>query len=87
MSELNITSEQFLKEKDQIKEALSNWINQQQHNLISTLHINQVSKKPVSSCQNWRQSAPRAGRVWTTEEDETLLLKLDAGLSLEEIAL
>lgn len=87
MSELNLTLDQFSKQKDQIKEALTKWINQQQHSFITTLHINQVSKKPVSNDQNWRKSAPRAGRVWTTEEDQTLLLKFDAGLSLEEIAL
>jgi len=41
----------------------------------------------VSSCPNWRELRPRAGRVWTPDEDAAMLLEYDAGFPLEEIAL
>lgn len=38
------------------------------------------------SVPEWRQLRPRAGRVWSQEEDAALLRDLEAGLPLEEIA-
>jgi len=34
----------------------------------------------------WREQYPRAGRVWTPDEDKTLLREVEAGLPLEDIA-
>src|SRR5208337_4931765 len=42
--------------------------------------------QPSRPIPEWKRLRPRAGKVWTPDEDGALLQEFDAGLSLKEIA-
>jgi len=85
MAGLGLSQVELWELADQVEEKLAQWVAWRQQRV-------QTSPAPpsgpfVSSCPNWREPRPRAGRVWTPDEDEALLLEFDAGLPLDRIAL
>jgi hypothetical protein len=86
MDELGVTVEQIGVAASRVKKCLLEWAERRRERAVAAC----VVPAPitfVSSCPNWRKLRPRAGRVWTLDEDEALLLEFEAGLPLEEIAL
>ena len=85
MAELNVTVEQLWEAASRVEDRLAEWAEQRRETVAACAAP--TSSEFVSSCPNWRELRPRAGRVWTPDEDQALLLEFDAGLPLEEIAL
>jgi hypothetical protein len=86
MMEWGFTAEQLREARCQVEDRLAQWA-QRRRELALRARVNPAAAKFVSSCPNWREQRPRAGRVWTPDEDEALLLEFDTGLPLEHIAL
>jgi hypothetical protein len=86
MAELGLTAEELREAAGRVHERLVRWANQRRE-LAEAAHVVSAPRDFVSGCPNWRELRPRAGRVWTPDEDEALLLEFDAGLPLEQIAL
>lgn len=86
MAELGLTAEQRWEAADSVEDRLVAWVDRRRE-LIETARAAPPATEFVSSRPNWRELRPRAGRVWTPDEDDALLLEFDAGLPLEQIAL
>jgi hypothetical protein len=86
MAELGMTVEQRWEAASRVEDRLAEWV-ERRRGLAEAAQDAPTPSGFVSSCPNWRELRPRAGRVWTPDEDEALLLEFDAGLSLESIAL
>lgn len=85
LAESGMTAEQLKAAARRVEAGLTEWVARRQ----ARAALARTMPAPttfVSSCPNWRELRPRAGRVWTPDEDEALLLEFDAGLPLEEIA-
>jgi hypothetical protein len=88
LAERDASAEELESAAIRVEEALFEWLERRRTCSNVTSHAPSVTEKYfVSSCPNWRDLRPRAGRVWTPDEDASLLLEYDAGLPLEEIAL
>jgi len=86
VTKLGITTEQVWEAASRVEDALADWTEQRRKMAAAAL-VTRTPSRFVSSCPNWRKTRTRAGRVWTPDEDEALLLEFDAGLPLESIAL
>jgi 5-methylcytosine-specific restriction endonuclease McrA len=86
MAKLSMSKEELWEAASRVEDKLMAWLNQRQKAVEAACTI-PPTKTFVSSCPDWRELRPRAGRVWTPDEDEALLLEYEAGLPLEQIAL
>ena len=86
MAELDVTAEYLWAAACRVEEGLAEWAERRRER-AAVASVVPAPVEFVSSCPNWRKLRPRAGRVWTLDEDEALLLEFEAGLPLEEIAL
>jgi hypothetical protein len=88
MVELGLNREQLWEVASTIEDALAVWVDRRRE-VTEKARAAPASfaRGFVSNCPNWRELRPRAGRVWTQDEDEALLLEFDTGLPLEQIAL
>ncbi len=86
MAELELTVEELWEAAGQVEERLAGWADQRRE-MAEATRVAPGTAGFVSGCSNWRVLRPRAGRVWTPDEDEALLLEFEAGLPLEQIAL
>jgi hypothetical protein len=88
LAEQGASAEELESAAIRVEEALLEWLERRRTCSKVTSNVRSVREKYfVSSSPNWRELRPRAGRVWTPDEDAALLLEYDAGLPLEEIAL
>jgi hypothetical protein len=85
-AKFGLTAVELWEAAGRVKESLGKWLNRLRE-FAETAHAGAATAEFVSTCPNWRKLRPRAGRVWTPDEDEALLLEFDAGLPLEQIAL
>lgn len=85
MAELRLNREQLWEAANHVEDMLAAWVDRR-HELVEAAPAAPATAF-VSSCPTWRELRPRAGRVWTQDEDESLLLEFEAGLPLEQIAL
>jgi hypothetical protein len=86
MAELGLTAEERWEAAERVEERLAEWV-EQRCKLAEVARVSPAPSEFVSGCPDWRELRPRAGRPWTPDEDEALLLEFDAGLPLEQIAL
>jgi hypothetical protein len=80
MIELRMTPEERWEATSRVEEALAQWESRLRRP-VKTVQVAPPVEGFVSSCPNWRELRPRTGRVWTSDEDEALLLEFDAGLT------
>lgn len=84
MDEWRLSQVELWELADEVEERLTYWAAGRRQRTQPP--PDRSSRPPASSCPDWRALRPRAGRVWTPDEDEVLLLEFDAGLPLAEIA-
>ena len=85
MAELGLGQVELWELANRVEEKLAQWVAWRQQR-VQTLPAPPAGPF-VSNCPNWRKLRPRAGKPWTPDEDEALLLEFDAGMPLEQIAL
>ena len=87
LAERGAKAEELEKAAIEVEQAISEWVNRRRVIVEAAAHAPVVNERGfVSSCPNWRELRPRAGKTWTPDEDASLLLEFDAGLPLDEIA-
>lgn len=86
MAEFGLNREQLWEAAGHVEDRLTAWVDRRRE-LVEATRDATPAAAFVSSCPNWQELRPRAGRVWTQDEDEALLLEFEAGLPLHQIAL